>query len=146
MPSLERLKPLALLLLRLGIGVVFLGTGYDKLFRSSAKWLVWFPQQGYPSYFAYIAGTIEFFGALLLLLGLLTRGVALLLAIQMGIAEVTVTAWHASIYAATSYAVPLLLCLSCFALATLGPGMLSLDDAFQARSSSNKQKYASEVP
>lgn len=146
MQSLERLKPLSILLLRLGIAVVFLGTGYDKLFRSPAKWLVWFPNQGFPSYFAYIAGAIEFFGAILLIVGLLTRAVGLLLAIQMGIAEFAVTIRHASIYTATSYAVPLLLCLSCFALATLGAGMLSLDDVLEARLSSNKRKLAPEVP
>lgn len=146
MQILEKLKPVSILLLRLGIAVVFLGTGYDKLFRSPAKWLVWFPHQGYPSYFAYIAGTIEFFGAILLVVGLFTRGVALLFALQMGIAEATVTAWHANIYAATSYAVPLLLCLSCFAIATMGPGMLSLDEVLEARFSANKRKYAPEVP
>jgi len=57
-----------------------------------------------------------------------------------------VTAWHANIYTATSYAVPLLLCLSCFAIATMGPGMLSLDEVLEAKWPANKRKYAPEVP
>ena len=52
---------------------VFLASGYDKLFRTPAKWLTWFHQHGFPPYFAYIAGALEFFGAILLVLGLMTR-------------------------------------------------------------------------
>ena len=69
MQIFEKLKPLALLLLRLGVGGVFLSQGYLKLFVVPAKWLTWFPQHGFPSYFAYLAGGIEFFGGILLILG-----------------------------------------------------------------------------
>jgi hypothetical protein len=68
MQIFEKLKPLALLLLRLGVGAVFLSQGYLKLFGSPAKWLVWYPQHGFPSYFAYLAGSMEFFGGILLIL------------------------------------------------------------------------------
>jgi hypothetical protein len=58
----EKLKPLALLLLRMAVGTIFLTQGYTKLFGSLAKWLHWFPQHGFPSYFAYVAGGMEFCG------------------------------------------------------------------------------------
>src|ERR1700726_5030610 len=82
----EKLKPLGLLVLRLGVAAIFLSTGYDKLFGAPGNWLAWFPKQGFPSYFAYIAGSLEIFGGFLLVLGLPTGVVGLLLAIQMGIA------------------------------------------------------------
>src|ERR1700686_3017576 len=86
MQIFEKLKPLALLLLRVGVGGIFLWEGYLKLFVSPAKWLVWFPQHGFPSYFAYLAGGMEFFGGILLILGLVTRIAGLLLAVEMGVA------------------------------------------------------------
>jgi uncharacterized membrane protein YphA (DoxX/SURF4 family) len=86
MQILDKLKPLGLLVLRLGVAAIFLSSGYDKLFGSPGKWLAWFPKQGFPSYFAYIAGSLELFGAVLLVLGLLTRIIGLLLAIEMAIA------------------------------------------------------------
>lgn len=129
MRILEALRPLGLLVLRLGIGLIFLLTGYDKLFASPAKWLVWFSQHGFPSYFAYIAGSLEFFGGILLVLGLLTRIVGLLLAVQMAIAVGRVSLPHAGFYHVDGYGLPLMLCVACFALATVGAGLFSIDAA-----------------
>src|ERR1700731_5410386 len=89
----EKLKPLGLLVLRLGVAAIFLSTGYDKVFGAPGKWLALFPKQGFPSYFAYIAGSLELFGGFLLVLGLLTRITGLLLAIQMAIAVGQLTAF-----------------------------------------------------
>lgn len=129
MQMLDKLKPLGLLVLRLGIAAIFLASGYDKLFRSPAKWLKWFPQHGFPGYFAYIAGSLEFFGAILLILGLLTRVVGLLLAIQMAIAVAKVSLPRAGIYNVDGYGLPFMLGVACFALATVGAGLLSVDAA-----------------
>jgi putative oxidoreductase len=125
----DAFRPIGLLALRLGIGFIFLLTGYDKLFAAPAKWLVWFPQHGFPSYFAYLAGSLEFFGGILLILGLLTRLVGLLLAVQMAIAVGRVSLPHAGFYHVDGYGLPLMLGVACFALATIGAGMLSLDAA-----------------
>ena len=129
MQILDHLKPLGLLVLRLGIAVVFLASGYAKLFGAPATWLKWFPQHDFPSYFAYLAGSLEFFGAILLILGLMTRLVALLLAVQMAIAVVKVSLPHAGIYNVDGYGLPFVLGVSCFALATVGAGLLSVDAA-----------------
>lgn len=129
MQFLDKLKPLGLLVLRLGIAVVFLSSGYAKLFRAPAYWLKWFPQHGFPSYFAYLAGSLEFFGAILLALGLMTRIVALLLAIQMGVALWKVIVPHSGIYNVDAYGLPFLLGVACFALVTVGAGLLSVDAA-----------------
>src|SRR5437016_4861250 len=84
MQFLEKLKPLGLLVLRWAVGASFLYHGYPKL-SDPARWLKAFPAMGFPSYFAYISGILEVFGGGLLILGLFTRGAALLLAIEMGL-------------------------------------------------------------
>src|ERR1039458_3222562 len=84
MQFLEKLKPLGLLVLRLALGASFMFHGYPKL-SDPARALKAFTGYGFPSYFAYISGILELFGGGLLVLGLFTRGAALLLAIEMGV-------------------------------------------------------------
>jgi len=129
MQILDKLKPLGLLVLRLGVAATVLSTGYDKLFGAPGKWLAWFPQQGFPSYFAYIAGSLELFGGVLLVLGLLTRLIGLLLAIQMAIAVWKVSLPYSGIYNVEGYGLPLMLGVACFTLFTVGAGILSVDGA-----------------
>jgi putative oxidoreductase len=140
MQIVDKLKPLGLLVLRLGVAAIFLSTGYDKLFGAPGKWLAWFPKQGFPSYFAYIAGSLELFGGFLLVLGLLTRITGLLLAIQMAIAVWKVSLPHSGIYNVEAYGLPLMLGVACFALFTVGAGMLSLDGATFERTGKDKAK------
>lgn len=73
MQSMEKLKPLALLLLRLALGVIFAFHGYPKLFTHTQETMQGFMHMGFPAFFAYIAGVIEFFGGCLLIVGLFTR-------------------------------------------------------------------------
>ena len=85
-----------------------------------------FVQHGLPGYFVYIAGVIETFGGALLLLGLFTRTAALLLAIEMCVAIWKVHSVHGYL-AVNEYQFPLTLATACFALATIGAGLISLD-------------------
>lgn len=55
MEGLEKLKPLALLLLRLGLGIIFVSHGYPKLFTHLHQTTEGFVKMGFPAYFAYIA-------------------------------------------------------------------------------------------
>jgi len=129
MQIFEKLKPLALLLLRVGVGGIFLFEGYLKLFVSPAKWLVWFPQHGFPPYFAYVAGGMEFFGGILLILGLVTRVAGLFLAVEMGVAVWKVNLPHSGIHDVDGYGLPLMLALASFTLAAVGAGLVSVDAA-----------------
>src|SRR5258708_19461812 len=86
MKSLNSLQPLGLLLLRVSLGLIFFSHGYPKLAHSAAGMQGFFVQHGLPGYFVYIAGVLEVFGAILLVLGLFTRATALLLAIEMAVA------------------------------------------------------------
>jgi len=140
MQILEKLKPLSLLGLRLALGVIFFYHGYERLFRESADALAEFAGLGLPSYFFYVLGTLELFGALLLVLGLLTRVTALLLAIEMGLVLAKVSVPRGGIYAVHNYEFPLALCAGAFALVTTGAGLLSLDAATFERTSKSRPK------
>jgi putative oxidoreductase len=126
MKSLNSLQPLGLLVLRLSLGLIFFSHGYPKLAHSGAEMQDFFVQHGLPGYFVYIAGVLEVFGAILLVLGLFTRAAALLLAIEMGVAIWKVHS-TGSYLAVHNYEFPLAVLAGSFALATVGAGLLSLD-------------------
>lgn len=126
MKSLNGLQPLGLLVLRLGLGLIFFTHGYPKLAHSGSGMQGFFIQHGLPGYFVFVSGVLEVFGGVLLALGLFTRGAALLLAIEMGVAIWKV---HSSsgYLAVHNYEFPLTVLAGSFALATVGAGMVSLD-------------------
>jgi putative oxidoreductase len=126
MKSLNALQPLALLLLRVAFGVIFMSHGYPMLAHRTSGAQALFVQHGLPGYFVYVSGVLELFGGGLLLLGLFTRGAALLLAAEMVFLMWKVNAPH-SYLAVNEYAYPLVLAAGCFALATTGAGLVSVD-------------------
>jgi putative oxidoreductase len=125
MKPLNSFQPLGLLLLRLALSLIFFSHGYPKLVHGGAM-QGFFVQHGLPGYFVFIAGVLEVFGSLLLVLGLFTRAAALLLAIEMCVAIWKV---HSSggYLAVHNYEFPLAIATACLALATVGAGRLSLD-------------------
>jgi len=123
---LEKLRPLALLLLRCGMALVFLFHGYPKYFGKTEVWVSAFERLGLPGYFVYIAGTIEVFGGLMLLLGLYTRVAGLLLLLDM-VGAMWKYNFNEGIYAVREYELPLVLALAALTLATTGAGPFSLD-------------------
>jgi len=126
MNSLNSLQPLGLLVLRLSLGLVFFTHGYPKLAHSGAGMQGFFIQHGLPGYFVFVSGVLEVFGGILLALGLFTRGAALLLAIEMGVAIWKV---HSSggYLAVHNYEFPFAMLAGSLALATVGAGLVSLD-------------------
>jgi putative oxidoreductase len=129
MRRLEQLKPLALLLLRLTLGIIFIFHGYPKLFTHTRETMQMFERIGFPGYFVYIAGTIEFFGGIVLMIGLFTRVAGLLLAGEMAIAVWRVHLPQGPITLVKNYEFPLLLGAAAFTLACAGAGLISLDHA-----------------
>jgi len=142
MPSLDKLKPLALLLLRFSLGVIFIYHGYPKLFGHTRETVESFVRMGLPGYLAYISGLIEFFGGCMLIVGLFARVAGLLLTLELAIGIWKVGHLVRDPMAVASYEYPLVLAASAFLLATLGAGVLSLDQALfgAARSTSRKAK------
>lgn len=138
METLEKLKPLALLLLRCALGAIFLYHGYPKLFTEAQRYAGAFPHMGFPSYFAYVAGVLEFFGGILLIAGLFTRVTAALLTVEMAIAVWRVHMPQGGWIAVANYELPLILAVSAFALVACGAGIVSLDFALSRRSGRNR--------
>jgi putative oxidoreductase len=126
MKFLNGLQPLALLALRVCLGIIFVYHGYPKLVHANLGMREFFVMHGLPGYLVPVAGILECFGAALLALGLFTRPVALLLAIEMGVAIWKVHSGHGYLVV-KEYEFPLAVGAACFALATVGAGAVSMD-------------------
>lgn len=126
MKFLGSLQPLGLLLLRCVLGIIFISHGYPKLMHP-ATMQGFYAQHGMPAYFVYVSGVLELFGGGLLILGLFARVSALLLTVEM-----VVMLWKVngagSYLAIRDYEFSLLLAVACFAIATVGPGLISIDE------------------
>ena len=127
MQGLEKLKPLALLLLRLALGVIFIYHGYPKLFTHTREMMQFFVRFGVPRYFVYISGILELFGGILLIAGLFSRIVGLLLAGEMAVALWRVHGLLSKPLEVNNYEFPLAVAVGAFAIASMGAGTLSLD-------------------
>ena len=139
MQGLEKLKPIALLLLRIVLGVIFIYHGYPKL-EHAQQWVQNFRHMGFPGYFAYISGVLELFGGALLIAGLFARIAGLLLAIEMAIAVTKVHGLLSNPTNVHSYELPLALCAGTFAVAAVGAGLISIDYGLLERRASPARK------
>ena len=126
MKFMKALKPLALLLLRWVLALIYFYHGYPKLAHPTDAMREFFVSHGFPPYFLSLAGILECFGALLLFFGLFTRAAGLLLAGEMAVAIWKVHSGN-GIFSVKDYEFPLALATACFVLATIGAGTLSLD-------------------
>lgn len=85
-PLYAALQPLAYPLVRIALGAILMPHGYAKLFLGGVTQTSRNPLMklfGDPLFGAYFIGCVEFFGGLMLVLGLLTRLAAGAVAIQM---------------------------------------------------------------
>jgi putative oxidoreductase len=127
----------AVLVLRVVVGGLFIGHGSQKLFG----WFGGHGPKGTASFFenlglrpalpfALLAGTSELVGGLLLGFGLFVPVAALLLVAVMTTATAAVH-WRNGLWVtAGGFEYPLVLGSVAFAVAAIGPGSISLDDAF----------------
>jgi len=128
MDFMEKLRPFTLLLLRVGIGVVFMGNGYPKFWGRRLEHIDEFVHVAHlPAYFVYIAGALEMGGGALLVLGLFTRVFGLLLAGEMAVALWRDEKIFQNPLAIDMYGLAVVLGVGAFALATFGAGSISLD-------------------
>jgi putative oxidoreductase len=122
----DRLQPVALLVLRVALAIIFIFHGYPKLTHTHGDLQKMFVEHGMPAYFSLLAGVIETFCGGLLAIGLLARPAALLLALEMSVAIWKVHSVH-GIYSVRDYEFPLALATACFVLASVGAGLISVD-------------------
>ena len=127
---LGRFREEGLLLLRLGLGVMFLFHGWPKLVGGPDKWASVGRALGalgiavLPTLWGLLAALSEFGGGICLLLGLFFRPASLTMAVTMAVAA----NWHFARgdgLAGASHALELGIVF--FALALIGPGRYSLD-------------------
>jgi len=128
---MEKLRPVALLLLRIGLGVIFIYNGYPKFWGRRLEHIDEMVHINHlPAYFVYIAGVLEIGGGALLIAGLFTRALGLLLAGEMAIAMWKGEQFFQNPLAVDKYELALALGIGAFALATFGAGLISLDGIF----------------
>ena len=134
---------LALLILRVSAGLIFLPHGWSKIAgEGGAAAFAADVAANYhiPTFLGYLAAYAEFAGAILLIAGLLTRLDALLLAGTMFVAAFIVQLPDAlfevqpgaikAFVALRGIELPLAMLAICLALVLLGAGRISLDHAF----------------
>jgi putative oxidoreductase len=128
---LDRYQTEGLLLLRVGLGVMFLVYGYPKISGGIEGWTKLGGVMNlmgigfFPAFWGFMSAATEFFGGLLLLLGLLFRPVCLLLIINLAVAVVM----HLNTgggFMAASHAIDLIIVFT--SLFFIGPGKHSIDD------------------
>jgi Xaa-Pro aminopeptidase len=73
---LDRMQPLALLVLRIVLGAIFIGHGYPKVFQHLHDYTGFIASMGMPGWLGYVSAFTEFGGGILLIVGALTRFVA----------------------------------------------------------------------
>ena len=126
MTFLDRLQPLALLALRVTLGVIMIAHGYGKVFGGISKHVGFVAGLGLPGWLAYPSAGAELLGGILLIAGLLTRIASLFVLVNMLVAVFKVHLQHGLVGRA-GYEFTLALSAMAFALIVLGAGALSLD-------------------
>ncbi len=126
MRYLDRLQPLALFVMRLTLGVIFTVHGYHKVFGGLHHHVQFVQSLGLPGWSAYLSAFAEFFGGLLVLIGLFTRVAAFAICADMIVAIVKVH-WHNGLTGNGGLEFPLALASIAFALIFFGGGAIALD-------------------
>jgi len=125
---LNRLQALGLLLLRIGVGAIFLAHGWTKLTHLDAT-MKFFSHAGFPGWVAVLIGLLEVGGGLLLICGLFTRVAGLVLTTEMVVAITAVHWKQGPWWNVAGYELALACGVMSFALASFGAGVVSFDYA-----------------
>lgn len=126
MRYLDRLQPLALLVMRLVLGAIIVDHGYHKVFGGLHHHVQFVTSLGLPAWSAYLSAFTEFFGGLLVLIGLFTRVAALAICINLSVAIAKVHL-HNGLMGNGGYEFPLALATLAFALIFFGGGAIAFD-------------------
>lgn len=125
-----------LTILRVVVGMVFVVHGLQKLLVMGFGGVAGFLDSlgvPAPGLFAVIVILVELLGGLALILGLLTRLAAILLAVDMLVAILTVHLPNGFFANEGGYEFPLVLLAACTALAVAGAGEAALDRVLASR-------------
>jgi putative oxidoreductase len=124
--QLDRLQPLALLVLRLVLGTIMIAHGYSKVFGGFSHVHDMVQHLGFPGWMAYLLAGTEFFGGILMIAGLLTRFVAVAMLIDMSVAIWKIH-WHNGLKGPGGFEFPMSVAAIAFSLIFFGAGPIALD-------------------
>jgi len=124
--TLDRLQPLALLVLRIVLGAVMIGHGYGKVFGGLPHFVQFIRSLGLPGWLAYVSAVTEFFGGVLVIAGLLTRCVSIAILIDL-LVVIWKVHWKRGFTGPGGYEFPLALAAMAFALIFFGGGPIAFD-------------------
>ncbi len=139
MRILDRLQPLALLVMRIALGAIMVAHGAQKVFGGIGGFEKMLTGMGVPWFMAYVVAAAEFGGGILVLAGLLTRLAAFAIFCDMAVAIAKVHLKH-GLQGPGGYEFPLACAALAFALVFLGAGPISLDWAIRGGGGGAKGK------
>ena len=137
MRILDRLQPLALLAVRLTLGVIMVVHGYHKVFGGLHHHAEFVASLGLPAWTGYVSSFTEFLGGLFVLAGLFTRVAALAICIDLCVAIVKVD-WHRGLVG--GYELSLSVATLAFLLIFFGGGPIAIDHVLRGGGSGVKGK------
>ena len=126
---LDRFQGLGAFVMRVVLGVIMVAHGYTKIIPKDALYNFshMVVRMHLPLWLGYVSAFTEFFGGMLLIVGLLTRVAAFMTAIDMAVAIIKVHL-HGGLLGPNSFALPLALFSISLMLVFTGSGWLGLDD------------------
>ena len=122
MEFMKRLEAEIYALLRIVTGFLFLWHGMQKLFGFPAGM-----PAGVPAFIVYVGGPLEFFGGILVMIGLFTRPVAFVLSGQMAFAYWMAHGFHALLPVVNQGELAALYCFVFLFISAKGSGIWSAD-------------------
>ncbi|HZQ94040.1 MAG TPA: DoxX family protein [Candidatus Sulfotelmatobacter sp.] len=138
---LDRLQPLALVAMRLALGVIMAAHGYHKVFGGLRQFSHMVGNMGIPAWLGYVAAFTELIGGLLVLAGFFTRLAAFALCIDLAVAIWKVH-WHNGLMGTPDhpgFEFPLAAAALGFALMFFGGGAISIDHVLRGGGSGLKR-------
>jgi putative oxidoreductase len=126
---LDRLQPLALLVMRLTLGTIMTVHGYHKVFGGLQHFAHMVGGMGLPSWLGYVSAFTELLGGLLLIVGLFTRPAAFAVCFDLCVAIWKVHLHNGLLGSPDrpGFEFPLAAATLAFALIFFGAGAISID-------------------
>src|SRR5947209_20236028 len=124
--------------MRLTLGIVMVAHSYPKIFGGLHHYAGFIASLGIPAWAAYLSAFVEFFGGLLVLVGLFTRAAAFAICINLCVAIAKVHL-HRGLTGNGGMELPLAVATLAFALVFFGAGPIALDHVLRAGGSGLKK-------
>jgi putative oxidoreductase len=139
---LDRLQPLALLVMRLALGAIMAAHGYHKVFGGLHHHAQMVAGLGLPGWLGYVSAFAEFLGGLLILVGLFTRAAAFAVCVDLVVAIAKVHLHNGLIGSPDrpGYEFALAAAALAFALILFGGGPIAIDHVLRGGGSAASKR------